>query len=297
MTQLKISIVTPSLNQAAFLEETIQSVINQHYPNLEYVVIDGGSTDGSVEIIKKYKKNLKYWVSEIDRGHGDALNKGFSHTTGEIMAWINSDDKYTPWAFKTVAEIFARHPDVMWITGLNSLWNDKGAMIEATRVPKNIYDFLNGDYEWVQQESVFWRRSLWERAGGYINDNYKLMIDGELWTRFFLHERLYLVDCILGGYRSHPDNRACHHADVVHQEMQQAIKEMKKNCNKEVLNRHSQLKRFIWARKQMIFKQLPISWLSKLFADPAVLKKTEHDNIFYFAAQSDWVKRRLPFIN
>ncbi len=94
MNYPKISIVTPSFNHAQFLEETILSVITQNYPNLEYVIIDGGSTDGSVDIIKKYEKHLTYWVSEPDNGHGDALNKGFAKSTGEIMAWINSDDKY-----------------------------------------------------------------------------------------------------------------------------------------------------------------------------------------------------------
>src|SRR5215204_5758135 len=108
----KISIVTPSYNQAEFIEETILSVINQNYPNLEYIVIDGGSTDGSVEIIKKYEQYFSYWVSEPDKGHADALNKGFAKATGEVMAWINSDDKYFPWTFATVAEVYSQFPEV-----------------------------------------------------------------------------------------------------------------------------------------------------------------------------------------
>lgn len=294
MNSPKISIVTPSLNQGQFLEDTLASVLTQNYPNLEYVVIDGGSSDGSVDIIKKYENHLKYWVTEKDKGHGDALNKGFSHTTGEIMAWINSDDKYTPWAFETVAEIFNRQPDVMWIMGFNSWWNDKGAMTSASRVQKNIYDYLNGNYGWIQQESVFWRRSLWEKAGGQINTNYQLMVDGELWTRFFLHAELYTVDCILSGYRNHSNNRASLFYNKCCLEMEKAIAEMKKSCTKDVLNNYSKLKIIMQTREYPIFKTFPIIWLSQKFVYPSVLKEVEYKNIFY-TAMGTWNKRTLPF--
>ena len=144
----KISIVTPSFNQAQFLEETILSVINQNYPNLEYIIIDGGSTDGSVDIIKKYEKHLTYWVSEPDNGHGHALNKGFSTTTGEIMAWINSDDKYYPSTFATVAEIFNKFSDINWIHGKNSRI-DKSVRLEDVLAFINIYSYLLYDYKWI----------------------------------------------------------------------------------------------------------------------------------------------------
>ena len=108
----RISVVTPSFNQGAFLEETLRSVLDQGYPNLEYFVIDGGSTDASVDIIRNYASRLTYWVSESDQGQYDAINKGFARSMGEIMAWLNSDDKYLPWTFSIAGEISATRPEV-----------------------------------------------------------------------------------------------------------------------------------------------------------------------------------------
>src|SRR5712664_2616221 len=110
----RISIVTPSFNQASYLEAALKSVLDQNYPNLEYIVVDGGSTDGSVEIIQRYADRLTYWVSQPDRGQMDALNKGFRRTTGEIMAWLNSDDMLCSWALQTVGHIFQDLPAVQW---------------------------------------------------------------------------------------------------------------------------------------------------------------------------------------
>lgn len=224
----RISIVTPSFNQVDFVRETLDSVLFQNYPDLEYIVIDGGSTDGSANVISAYEDRLSYFVSEPDSGHGDALNKGFAKTTGDIMAWLNSDDKYMPWTLRTVANIFLQHPDINWIVGTNGWWNDQGALVESRNVYKNIHDFMRGDFQWIQQESVFWRRSLWERAGAHINTNYKLMVDGELWTRFFALDELHHVHALLGGYRMHGTNRAQQYYHQCLSEMQEAIADMKK---------------------------------------------------------------------
>lgn len=280
----KLSIVTPSFNQGEFIEETIQSVLRQNYQNIEYVVIDGGSSDNSVDIIKKYEDKLHFWISERDEGHGHALNKGFSHTSGEIMAWINSDDKYTPWSFNVVAEIFSKFPHVMWIVGFNSWWNSTGAMTTASRCPKNIFDFLLGNYGWIQQESVFWRRELWEKAGGYINQNYKLMVDGELWTRFFLHEELYSVDCILSGYRMHNNNRAKLHSSNCLEEMNIAISLMKSKCSINTIDSYGKIK--------LLEKIKKFPFILRFF-DSSIQKIAGYKNIVF--EDGLWRERILPF--
>jgi glycosyltransferase involved in cell wall biosynthesis len=246
-----------------------------------------------VEIAKTYEKQLHYWISEKDEGLGHALNKGFSHTSGEIMAWINSDDMYTPWSLKVVAEVFTQFPSVMWIVGFNSWWNSAGAMTSASRAPKNIYDFLLGNYAWIQQESVFWRRKLWEKAGGYINQDYKLMVDGELWTRFFLHEELYSVDCILGGYRVHSENRAKLRYRECLEEMNSAISVMKQKCSHEVLNTYAQLQLLQKVRRTPFLRYLPISYFGRRLIFPAAFKNAVYRNITY--ENEMWTERALAF--
>lgn len=228
----KISIITPSYNQAEFIEETILSVINQNYPNLEYIVIDGGSTDGSVDIIKKYEKYLTYWVSEKDNGHADALNKGFAKATGDIMAWINSDDKYFPWTLETVAEVFTQHKDINWIVGLYSNFDRKGRLMTGysniRAEYRNLYSYIFNDLH-IQQESVFWRRTLWEKTGSYIDSNIRLMIDTELWCRFFLEDELWHVDRVLGGFRSYGLNRSNVYKKEVAEDINTCIEQFLKN--------------------------------------------------------------------
>src|SRR5512146_173069 len=125
----KVSIITPSYNQGRFLETTIQSVLAQDYPNLEYIIVDGGSKDESVEIIKKYQQHLTWWVSEKDKGHADALNKGFARATGEILAWLNSDDIYEPGAVSEAVAFLKEHPAVGMVYGDANLINDAGRYI------------------------------------------------------------------------------------------------------------------------------------------------------------------------
>jgi hypothetical protein len=207
-----ISIVTPSFNQGEFLEECIDSVLSQNYPRLEYIIMDGGSTDNSVEIIRKYEKYLTYWQSRPDGGQYNAVNEGFRKTSGEIMAWLNSDDKYHRDAFFKVAAIFDQVRGAEWITGHPTHWGKNGelSLFEPILPTYCRKDFLEGRYNrpFLQQESTFWKRSLWDRAGGYLRTDLDYAGDLELWVRFFRHAVLCSVGTFLGGYRNHGNQKA-----------------------------------------------------------------------------------------
>jgi predicted SAM-dependent methyltransferase len=205
---LGITIVTPSLNQATYLEQCIDSILSQNYPNLEYIIMDGGSTDGSVEIIKKYEKHLSYWQSKPDGGHYQALNAGFARSHSPVMAWLNSDDKYHPGALWLVSDAFRAHPEIEWLTGSPTIWDRDGRAagfsLEPPRWSRDKY--LRGETKapYIQQESTFWRHSLWDKIGLHIDTNFQAAADLELWARFFRHAQLHTLHAPLGGFRSHP---------------------------------------------------------------------------------------------
>jgi glycosyltransferase involved in cell wall biosynthesis len=201
----RISVVTPSFNQAAYVEATIRSVVSQAYAGLDYVVVDGGSTDGSVDIIARHQEAFAFWVSEPDHGHAHALNKGFAQTSGDIMCWINSSDLHYPWTLQTVAEIFTDLPDVEWIMGMPSQFSSAGGPRSVRSGSVNAYDILAGHHRSIQQESVFWRRRLWERAGGTLNADLVHAADFDLWLRFMRLAPLHHVDTLLAGFRVHDD--------------------------------------------------------------------------------------------
>ena len=229
----QICIVTPSYNQADYLELTIQSVIDQDIDGLEYIVIDGESSDGSVNIIRHYESSLSYWVSEPDAGHADGINKGFAKTHAGIMGWINSSDVYYPWTLRTVLEIFKDLPEVKWISGIPTILSE-GAFPKRVKPDyRNKYDFLSGNYNWLQQESIFWRRSLWNEVGGKLNTNFTYACDFELWLRFFQKAPLCYVDTILAGFRTHENQRGASAAEAYRAEAAQAFAGFRRSYGKK----------------------------------------------------------------
>jgi glycosyltransferase involved in cell wall biosynthesis len=223
----KISIVTPSFNQGQFLEECIDSVLSQNYPNLEYVIMDGGSTDNSVEIIKKYEKHLVYWQNRPDNGQYFAIQEGFRKTNGEIMSWINSDDLLHPRALETVAAIFRNFPNVEWLMGRpNGIVQKTGEFwVMDFPVLWSRKNYLRRQYKnpYIQQEGTFWKRSLWEKAGGKIDTNLALAGDMELWARFFRYAQLYSVDALLGTFRTHSAQKTATSREAYHTEAEKII--------------------------------------------------------------------------
>ncbi|HVA98900.1 MAG TPA: glycosyltransferase family 2 protein [Bacteroidia bacterium] len=256
----KITIVTSSFNQGEYLEETILSVLDQNYPNLEYIIIDGGSTDNSVEIIKKYEKQLTYWISEKDNGLYDALNKGFSKSTGEIMAWINSDDLYHKKSLFTVAEIFSTFPKVQWIQGLPSFVNENGTLISVSNFKKwTKYNYFLKDYKWISQESCFWKRDLWEKANSKLNDTCQLAGDLDLWLRFFDYAELYSVAIIFGAFRLRSNNQMSleqmpayeNEAEYILNERLKKINPEEKRNLKKIISYQNFFGKIPWIRSKM----------------------------------------------
>lgn len=202
----KISIVTPSFNQAPYIEATIRSVLNQGYPNLEYIIIDGGSDDGSAEIIEGYSDRLAYWVSEPDEGQTDALIKGFRRATGEIMGWLCSDDLYEPYTLPEVADVFTRNPQWQVVYG-DSVWMDTGGNFIKPKKEIRFNRFIwMYDYNYLPQPSTFWRRGLYEQTGG-LDRRLNLAMDADLWIRFAELADLHHVPRRWSRMRYYPEQK------------------------------------------------------------------------------------------
>ena len=206
-----ISIITPSFNQGAFIERTIQSVLNQGYPDLQYIVMDGGSTDETVGILKAYGDRLT-WVSEPDHGQGHAINKGLRRATGDIVAYLNSDDELEPGALRRIGAYFKSHRDAEWVTGKCRIIDPQGretrrsitAYKNAWMRTKSYQVLLVLNY--ISQPATFWRRSMLESIG-YFDESLHYTLDYDYWLRIGGRHRLHVLDGYIARFRVHPDSK------------------------------------------------------------------------------------------
>jgi len=207
----RISIITPSFNQGRFIKQTIDSILNQNYPNLEYWVVDGGSTDDTVDILKSYGKKIN-WVSEKDKGQTDAINKGLKRITGDIVAYLNSDDMYLPNTLHTVAEYFMNHADAQWLTGDYFIIDADGKKIQSyvaaykTMLRRNptfarlcIANFIN-------QPSTFWSRTLIDEIG-FLDEHLRYVMDFDYWMRIIQKYPLHVLPRHLSFFRIHDESK------------------------------------------------------------------------------------------
>ena len=232
LTEMLFSIVTPSFNQSSFLRATIESVLSQDV-DLEYIVMDGDSTDGSKEVIASYAGRLAHWESQKDGGQYDAINRGFAKSRGEIMGWLNSSDLYLPWTLKTVRMIFETFPEIQWITStMKACITEDGAFENLWCTPgfsaRRFYRGLHGgpgNNDFLQQESCFWRRSLWGKIGSAIDLQHASAGDYWLWSRFFQHANVASVEAPLAAFRFHDEAKSVasryeHEVEKITMEMQ-----------------------------------------------------------------------------
>ncbi len=205
----KISIVTPSFNQGKYIEQTILSILDQNYPNLEYIIIDGGSTDNTIAVIKKYANRITYWVSEKDKGQSDALNKGLAKCTGDIFNWINSDDYLEPGALLKIADAFAQtNSDI--VCGYSRIFSESSSL-EVLRHRTEIFYTTEETLvqQRINQQGMFYKLSVIKSLGG-INNNLHFIMDLELWFRYLCtkgQSKMVLIDDLIGHFRIHDDSK------------------------------------------------------------------------------------------
>lgn len=206
MADLRVTIVTPSFQHDAYIEQTLLSVLEQDYPFIEYIVMDGGSTDTTVDILKRYEGRLK-WISEKDAGQADAINKGFALASGDIFGWVNSDDYYAPGAIAQVAQFFSDHPDAAFVygdvIGLDNKDQQYGVRLHIARrqgIAESDFDVLVNRYDFLVQPGCFWRASVW-REVGELDITLRYTMDYEYWMRIARHHQMHYLPVVLAYER------------------------------------------------------------------------------------------------
>jgi len=217
---LRFSIVVPTLNQADTIEDTLLSIIAQNYPNTEIIVIDGGSSDRTLEILSQYNQYITYLVSEPDDGQSDAINRGFNLAQGDIFAWLNSDDYYLPKTFHKVNSLFISDKTIEFAVGAGDVISKEHSFLRHIP-PLDINQYTMDNWRndrWIMQQSCFWTRSLWERAGG-VDLSLKLLMDVDLWFRFSRYTKTHLISDRLAVMRYYKDVKTVRHQRIFSEEM------------------------------------------------------------------------------
>lgn len=214
----RISIVVPSFNQGRFMRATLQSIIDQRYPNLELIVVDGGSTDNTLSVIKQYEAHLAWWVSKPDSGQTAAINKGFMRSTGEIMAWINSDDLVASGALQQIADHFVKHPETQVVYGDRILINEEGLEIGRWILPRHSRRVLQWA-DFVPQETLYWTRNAWNLIGARLDETFRFAMDWDFLLRLSAKQiDIQHLPVFLGLFRIHDQQKTSSQMSSIGQE-------------------------------------------------------------------------------
>lgn len=220
----RVTIVVPSFNQGRFIGATLQSIIDQRYPNLELIVVDGGSTDNTLSVIKQYEAHLAWWVSEPDSGQTAAINKGFMRSTGEVMAWINSDDLVASGALHQVADYLVKHPETQAVYGDRILINEEGLEIGCWILPRHSSRVLQWT-DFVPQETLYWTRKAWNLIGGQLDETFHFAMDWDFLLRLSAKQiKIQHLPVFLGLFRVHQNQKTSNQMPSIGQQEIQLIR-------------------------------------------------------------------------
>lgn len=258
----RVTIVTPSYNQGHFLEATIQSVLAQDYPNIEYFIVDGGSKDNSVEIIQKYEEHLAWWVSEKDKGHADALNKGFARASGEILAWLNSDDIYHPGAISEAVAYLTAHPEVGMVYANANMIDNAGQVIGQFPAKQTDYDNMLRGSVHIPQATTFFRADTWRQVGP-LDLSLFFSFDYDLWVRLAKVSQIRYLPRLWADFRMHEQGKSVVNDNQCYPDMLRVYRREKGNgisvlwfrsIARRLLYAWMPWKLRVWLRKALTFK-------------------------------------------
>lgn len=277
---IKISIIVPVFNMIDTIEQTLNSIWNQNYGNLELIVMDGDSTDGTKELLELHSNKISIFISEKDNGQYHAIQKGMSLATGEVISWLNADDIYFPWTLDRVNFFFTKFPQINWIAGLPSFLDSCGNLTHiynnlSSRPQKNIQkgSFRKHVFGYLQQESMFYKKSIWDKVNG-LNLDYKLAGDFDLWTRFAKEASLVSVNMPFSAFRIDPESRSKKQIIIYENEVSEIVYKLgNKNKTIRFISRSGILNKIIrlliWKKQEVIFYSITRSqWCFKIVYRP-----------------------------